>query len=249
MFGKFQFVEGIYNYCDRWCERCDKTAVCRVFYDEQKSLRRRKRRGEDGDGIEADLKDVSRSFRKVGRLLARYAKTHNLDLDEIKRNAALTDPHPHEDQIENHPLVREADEYSKRIPPLLEQLEPAYDDERDETADRAAYMNVKRDVNTLKSIHDACEVLAWDWPLVRVKTRRVMNSWFEAADEAEEDYRKIHRHDAEMTADLIRRCLQRDKLALLSIYEWDEQFQDTAIELLARAEKLLRGIILYNGKP
>jgi hypothetical protein len=281
---KPQFIEGIYNYCDRWCERCDKTAVCRVFYDEQKSKRRQKRRGESGENIESDLKEVSRSFRKVGRLLTRYARKHNLDLDEIKRQAddlvvsrascprvprpsgpreqinsegkmpsqragetpathpATLSTHPHKDQIENHPLVREADEYSALIPPLLEKLQPTYNDERDETANHAAIMDVKHDVETLKTIHDACEVLAWDWPLVRVKTRRMMNSWFEAADEAEEDFQEVHRHDAKMTADLIRRCLQRDKLALLNIYEWDEPFQDAAIELLARAEKILRGI-------
>ena len=26
-----QFVSGIYNYCDRWCERCEFTASCRNF--------------------------------------------------------------------------------------------------------------------------------------------------------------------------------------------------------------------------
>jgi len=45
-----------------------------------------------------------------------------------------------------------------------------------------------------------------------------------------------------MTADLIRRCLHRDKLALLSLYEWDESFQSPAIDLLVKAERLLRGI-------
>src|SRR5687768_3421788 len=26
-----RFIEGIFNYCDRWCERCTMTRYCRVF--------------------------------------------------------------------------------------------------------------------------------------------------------------------------------------------------------------------------
>ena len=29
------FISGIHNYCDRWCERCEFTARCRVFAAEQ----------------------------------------------------------------------------------------------------------------------------------------------------------------------------------------------------------------------
>ena len=25
------FIPGVYNFCDRWCERCPLTARCRVF--------------------------------------------------------------------------------------------------------------------------------------------------------------------------------------------------------------------------
>ena len=29
------FISGIYNYCDRWCERCEFTDRCRVFADDR----------------------------------------------------------------------------------------------------------------------------------------------------------------------------------------------------------------------
>jgi hypothetical protein len=31
------FISGIYNYCDRWCERCRFTSKCSVFYTSEKS--------------------------------------------------------------------------------------------------------------------------------------------------------------------------------------------------------------------
>lgn len=30
------FIVGVYNYCDRWCERCSLTSRCRVFAEEQR---------------------------------------------------------------------------------------------------------------------------------------------------------------------------------------------------------------------
>ncbi len=29
------FVKSIFNYCDRWCERCHLTSRCRVFAQER----------------------------------------------------------------------------------------------------------------------------------------------------------------------------------------------------------------------
>jgi hypothetical protein len=31
------YIDGIYNYCDRWCERCDFTCRCRVFATEKRA--------------------------------------------------------------------------------------------------------------------------------------------------------------------------------------------------------------------
>jgi hypothetical protein len=36
------YIPGVYNYCDRWCERCPLTARCQVFAVEE-----RRKRGED----------------------------------------------------------------------------------------------------------------------------------------------------------------------------------------------------------
>jgi hypothetical protein len=57
-------ISGIYNYCDRWCERCPLTSRCLVYATEQ----------EDGDSLESrDIQtkrsggNSNRSFRKRAR--------------------------------------------------------------------------------------------------------------------------------------------------------------------------------------
>ena len=44
-----KFIPGIFNYCDRWCERCAFTARCRTFAMEQEASRLR-------DGLVARLR-------------------------------------------------------------------------------------------------------------------------------------------------------------------------------------------------
>ena len=34
-----RFIPGIFNYCDRWCERCPQTARCRLFAMDQENVR------------------------------------------------------------------------------------------------------------------------------------------------------------------------------------------------------------------
>jgi hypothetical protein len=37
-----RFISGIYNYCDRWCERCPFTARCLVYAQEQQDSSRKR---------------------------------------------------------------------------------------------------------------------------------------------------------------------------------------------------------------
>src|SRR5439155_24301861 len=37
--GRGKYIDGIFNYCDRWCERCPFTSRCRSF-DMEKRMRK-----------------------------------------------------------------------------------------------------------------------------------------------------------------------------------------------------------------
>jgi hypothetical protein len=53
------FIPGIYNYCDRWCERCDFTEVCRTFSmeDEFRAIAEKRAGMEEGEEDDADVSD------------------------------------------------------------------------------------------------------------------------------------------------------------------------------------------------
>jgi hypothetical protein len=56
------FVSGIYNYCDRWCERCSFTSRCLLYATEQ----------EDPDASDPEVRDITNAkfWRKMHEIFA-----------------------------------------------------------------------------------------------------------------------------------------------------------------------------------
>ena len=68
-----RFISGIFNYCDRWCERCPHTAVCRVFRDDDRAAGAIRKGKDPTDWAEA-ARQVHRNFEKTFRMMKRWAK-------------------------------------------------------------------------------------------------------------------------------------------------------------------------------
>ncbi|MHC4716330.1 MAG: hypothetical protein ACYS5V_05120 [Planctomycetota bacterium] len=241
MVSNSDFIDGIYNYCDRWCERCEYTGRCRVHHDSERSARRLRRKGRDPDSLDAAMGEMGRSFKKVHRLLARTAKAHGVNLDELADRADTSEEEDAHQAARDHPIARDAGDYTDACARLLQKLHDAFNDSADDARHRARFMDVADEAEHLLEIREAVEVLGWDHMLITVKICRAIRSQMDAQRE-DLDWAEVSLHDAAGSAHVARRCLERSKAALLTIYEWDEQFRDDAIGLLAQAEKIQTGL-------
>ena len=120
-------IEGIYNYCDRWCERCNFTKRCEIF--EQGS----KPPGEHIDEkTRAFQERLSKNIDKANELLRKAARAAGIDVeaaqarvdDNMRRSLEM------QMAIEQHPLIVLSVEYSmigshwlKTQPGMLDHLE------------------------------------------------------------------------------------------------------------------------------
>ena len=73
-----KYISGIYNYCDRWCERCPFTPRCLNYSMEEE---RGRSAGPSGDTIEQFWEDVGHFLDKALRLLADFAEERGIDLE------------------------------------------------------------------------------------------------------------------------------------------------------------------------
>ncbi|MCF8078032.1 MAG: hypothetical protein K9K88_02000 [Desulfobacterales bacterium] len=80
-------ISGIYNYCDRWCERCPFTSRCLNFAMEKDQKRKADGADEDNEQFWNQIQD---SFDIALSLLADLAEEYGIDLDavEIEEDAA-----------------------------------------------------------------------------------------------------------------------------------------------------------------
>lgn len=76
------FIPGIYNYCDRWCEKCPLSSQCRSFQAESNE-------GEHSPDFEAEyfLESLHENLQDAVHLLEKAAEERGLDWAEIQEAA------------------------------------------------------------------------------------------------------------------------------------------------------------------
>lgn len=238
-----EFIDGIFNYCDRWCERCDFALKCRVYDETERARRRHIERGEDPDSVDSAIHDVGRSFAKVHRMLERFAKREGLNLEDLaKPDPAETVRRKRRPASGDKPLIQAADQFMDGCRKLLDRMRPTFDESTDDVNRRGGFMDVADEADTLRHVRECFDVLCWDHTLIAVKIRRALSSLRQADREDDADLRRTHTFDSAGSAAVVLRSLRRSQAALQAIYEWDESLRDVVIDLLVTAERLIRGL-------
>src|SRR5689334_651220 len=101
-------ISGVYNYCDRWCERCPLTSRCLVYATEQ----------EDNELFEnhdlrneAFWKKLNTIFQETRELITDWASKARIDL--TANGEENENGHKRKRQlVDNHPLTRAGKRYA-----------------------------------------------------------------------------------------------------------------------------------------
>lgn len=174
---KRDFYKTPFNYCNRWCEKCQLTDICRVFKDEQKSREKWIRQGKNPDSWEYVFETVKENLEKTMKLIEKGAKKWGIDLNDFDDSDYQSPPEPQE-----FPLYNLVDKFSKKLEKLPKDLQvvPIEADE--------------------KLILESMEVISHYQPLIRAKIYRALTSKLE--DEKEKDP-KFRTFDAETSAFIV----------------------------------------------
>jgi len=171
------FISGIYNYCDRWCERCGFTSRCLLYATEQA----------DPDRNDPELHDLGNEkfwqklreiFRDTAEMIAEWAAEEGVDLDSIDvtdevaaRDRALAEAS--QDQISQN-----ATEYATAVQAWFKKEFAA---ETEVHSDMPAADTTDTDITT----SEATEVIRWYQFFIAVKLMRALSG---AHDVDEDDF-------------------------------------------------------------
>jgi len=222
-----KYISGIYNYCDRWCERCNFTNKCLSFEMSMESF--------DG-GIDMNDKkfwtELENSFKLVKDMLTEYMKEHNISLPTDEENAKIElEMKKIDDTIKSNPLIVESKIYNRTTTNYLRENdyfvpEPAAINEED------------KEIENLKRLQDAIEVILYYKNLIYVKLSRALHSFYTDDEDEYEGYEE----DKLVSARLAVVIIERSMAAWHFILEKNSNQSDMIIDLLLQLNKIKDGI-------
>lgn len=157
-------ISGIYNYCDRWCERCPLTSRCLVFATEQLD--------HNGNGQSHDLNNeafwhkLSSVLVETQQMIGEWAREAGIDLTLIPDEEVKPSKRKRQ-LVDNHSLARAGKKYANAASDWFREFDQAIEisDLRASDADR----------EQLEQLEDAREVIQWYQYQIAVKTMRALS--------------------------------------------------------------------------
>ena len=228
-------IPGIYNYCDRWCERCSMTARCSVFQTTPQL-------DPDDFANEEDFfkevfKGVSDSFQLTMELLQESAEERGIDLDAIDVDDDWKEKRERsKEEAQSSPMSILAMEYLDLGKKWLDTSEDALKTLQ-ENLQSAALMGLadRNPEQEALALKDALEVIPYYLHQIYVKLMRAQegreedDAWFE-----ENDFPK----DSDGSAKVALIGIDSSIVAWSTLLQHLPQQEDDILPILSRLEHL-----------
>jgi len=167
-----RFIAGIYNFCDRWCERCPQTLRCLNFSVSEEEFSDPETRDIRN---EAFWKKLSEILRDALELLKEGAEKWGIDIETLDSAEGEENVKAKEVAAENHLLCRVAKKYS--------QLAEDWFGRRD-----TLFFEVAAAAREGVSIEEAIEVIRWYQCFIGAKVMRAVQGNIEETDEGCDEF-------------------------------------------------------------
>jgi hypothetical protein len=226
-------IEGIYNYCDRWCERCTFSSRCAVYEDESDLT------PEENDIANKAFWDrLGQNFIKAQEMLQKAAAQAGVDLNAVSEQEEETFRRKEEIKqlSRQHPLATLSLEYSltgrqwlKTQPGMLDRLENL---KAELNLGVESTEGAKKETNTIK---DSLAVIQWYLVFIHVKLSRAMMGKLSSVEwDDEERYQR----DFDGSAKIALIAIERSMQAWSSLFQILPENEDDFLKILSMLEKI-----------
>jgi len=181
-----KFVEGIYNYCDRWCERCSFTSRCMNYALSEE---------EYADPEARDINNkkfwdkLSENFKAVFEMVQEMTEEQGIDLDSEDLESIEKEEKIKKEKIKSHFLSKAGMKYIVMVDSWFDSSEDLFKHKEDELQIHAS-CGIPGYVAEAVSIEDSVEIIHWYQHQIYVKILRALDGSdrdFEGADEFPSD--------------------------------------------------------------
>jgi hypothetical protein len=230
---KKEYIEGIYNYCDRWCEKCKFTANCLLFTQESKINTYEILHNGDMTGIEEvfdrEIERLEKEHEDDEDNYGDYIDDEFFSSDEEEDEKFWED----EEKMERpkHPIDDLLDEYFDKSHSLIKSLNAKYnflDVPKDNLKDPVAQ----------KTFNDF-EIFMWYHTFIGAKIKRALFGLDDIRKEDDDEIKEIHAYDMNGSAKIGIISIRRSINALNNLHKTLPVFSAEIEEVLVLIGKIL----------
>jgi len=219
-------ISGVYNYCDRWCERCPLSSRCLLYATEQED--------EDNSPESRDIQNeafwrkLSQIFQETREMAMEWAQENGVELENLTEEEEVQ-MRTKQRRADNHPLARAGRKYANAASDWFREF-----DQLVEVSDLAT---TDTDIEEAERLVDAREIIHWYQYQIAVKTIRALSSKIEECEfelEEPDPYAKDSDGSAKVALLGIDRSIAAWRLMQLSVPERS----DTIVPMILELERL-----------
>jgi hypothetical protein len=166
------FISSIYNYCDRWCERCPFTSRCMNFELSNEQFPDQETRDLNN---EIFWQKLSETFRVTLDLIQEMAEREGIDLEALDTEEFAEEERLQDEVAENHECCRAAKEYGKMVDRWSDSARDLFEQKDDQLSWKLDLeMPDNNLVEEASSLEDAMEVISCYQHQIWVKLMRAV---------------------------------------------------------------------------
>lgn len=230
-----RFIPGVYNYCDRWCERCHLASRCRVYSMEQGLAD-----GEKDAGNEKFWQGVHDNLKLAVEMMTEIAGEKGIDLDGIEQENTVEDEIKRERKAIKHDLSVLSKKYAEENERWLGKNKKQLESVKDEFLENARLgLTEGKAKESLLEVSEAVEVIHWYSFQIHVKIMRALQYENSFPDEDDDPVQ----NDANGSAKVALIGTERSVFAWTVLLSRFEEHEDEILRVLVLLEKIKKGIL------
>jgi len=217
-----RFIAGIYNYCDRWCERCPQTSRCLNFSISEEEF---------SDPEERDIRNeafwnkLSGILGETLELLRESAKKWGIELETLGSIDDIENIKAKDEATENHLLCRAAKRYSELVEDWFR-------------GEETLFFEIAVAAREGISLEEAIEVIRWYQYFICAKVMRAVRGNIEEDEERFDEFAS----DSDGSAKIALIAIDRSIAAWAVIQHYITDCDKEVIDVIAFLDGLRQAV-------
>ncbi len=224
-------IHGIYNYCDRWCERCPFTSRCLNY-----AMREEDMDDPNSTDIESKAfwKKIKDSLSLAMEMLQEMAEEQGIDLKNIEVEEVTYEHERTRGAAKSYELSQSAHKYTDLVDSWFDKNQAIFKHrERDLKTELSIGLEQKKLVDEAKSIVDATEVIGWYQHQIYVKIMRALTH-----PEIDEKFEDEIQNDSNGSAKVALIGMDRSIGAWARLHDHFPDQSDEILDILLHLDRL-----------